>query len=78
MHHPERFETRLVQTTMAKFPVESITREEAKLRHPEGDIEVMSIHDHDGEPRLALYVFRKNDTSSERMPYAVYWLDRNG
>ena len=62
---------------MPKFPVESITREEAKLRHPDGDVEVMSIHDHDGEQRLALYVFHKNNPSSERVPYAIYWLDRS-
>ena len=61
---------------MARFPVESITRDDAKLLHPDADIEVLSIQDHDGEQRLAIYVFRKDDTSVERVPYAAYWLER--
>lgn len=61
---------------MDKDPVESITRDEAKLRHPDRELEIRSILDHKGEERLALFVFDKDDRSSERVPLAVYWLDR--
>jgi hypothetical protein len=60
--------------TTEKYPVESLTEEEARLRHADCEfIQVFSIVDQDGERRLAIFVWQREEDSDKEDPDALYW-----
>jgi len=61
--------------TRLKYPVESLSEEEAKLRHADAEmIHVYSIVDQDGERRPAIFVWEREEDSDKEDPIALYWL----
>jgi hypothetical protein len=56
-----------------KYPTESLTEDEARLRHPGGELEVWSIVTEDGERRDAIFIFEEDDGSGEQAAIALYW-----
>jgi hypothetical protein len=59
--------------TSDKYPTESLTEDEARLRHPEGELAIASIVTEDGDRRDAIF-FWPLDNDGDEPPIAFYWL----
>jgi hypothetical protein len=53
-----------------KYPHESLSEEEARLRHQDCEY----IVDQDGEHRPAIFVWQGEDDADKKGPRALYWL----
>ncbi len=62
----------LVQISDNEYPRESLTEEEARLRHAEGELLIASIVTEDGDRRDAIFIFREGNDGDEE-PIAFYW-----
>jgi hypothetical protein len=55
-----------------KYPIESLTEDEARLRHPDHEVQVHSIFDENGHRREAVFVW-EDIGAGERAAIALYW-----
>jgi hypothetical protein len=57
-----------------RYPHESLTEEEARVRHPGNAVVAFSIVTEDGERRAAIFVWENEDVMDKEGPIAMYWL----
>jgi hypothetical protein len=56
-----------------KYPKESLIDDEARLRHPDHEIQVARIFDENGERREVVFVW-EDIGPDEKAAVAIYWL----